>query len=508
MLRTKNSIKNMKFSLFFRFLRIFAAFFRRKIFVLMLTQEYLGLNGTFSNILDMLSIAELGIGGAITYSLYKPLAERDEKQIAARMTLFRRTYHIIGLAIILLGGALTPFLPLVIRDFPDIPHIYLIYLLFLSNSALSYFFSYKQALIVADQRQYIITTCSSLLSILLYFAQALFLWLTKNYFFYLGLQIIVTMLENLIITYIANQRYPYLKANRDEPIEAEAKREIVKNTKAMIIHKMGDTVILGADTLLISSFFGTVLVGLHSNYMMITLALASVYNQFFSALVASAGNLGATAEPKHVLRVFQRVDFAGNWLYGFSAVCLTVLLNPFIELWLGEDYLFDQRIVCLIVLNFYLSGMRRAVLTFKDAEGLYWQDRYKAVVEALINLTVSMVLAAFLGIAGIFIGTTVSLLATSFWIEPMVVFKYGFHCSARSYFLHYIENTLITLLTIIIVWRICEGLPGTGLPLFIGKMVMCVVVGNMGYLAVYCRRDEFRYFVWLLRNFIFQKKKR
>lgn len=492
--------------MFFQAIRIFVTFLTRKVFILVLTQEYLGLNGTFSSILSMLSLAELGIGSAITYSLYRPLAEQDQKQIAARMALFRRVYWTIGLVTILLGGALTPFLPVLIQNLPDIPHIDLIYLLFVLNTALSYLFSYKQSLIIADQRQYITTSCHVLLNILLQVAQALFLWLTRNYFVYLGLQIGTTLLENLILGHIANRLFPYLNVYQNEPVEVEAKKEIIKNTKAMLAHRVGGIVVFGTDNLLISYFFGMVSVGSYSNYQMITGALTSIYSQLFSALMASVGNLGVTAGPKQVLGVFEKVNFAGSWLYGFSTVCLTILLNPFIELWVGESYLFDQRIVCLIALNFYLYGMRQAVLIFRDAEGLYWYDRYKPITEAAINLVVSIALAAPLGVAGIFVGTAVSTITTCFWIEPIVLFKYGFHSSVRPYFLSYIVNTLITLLTTVVVWCICEMLPGIGLPLFMAKMAICAVVGNLSYLVVYVRRDEFRYFVELF-SILFSKKK-
>lgn len=502
MSRTKNSLRNIRYIFFFQIIKYIITFFTRKVFVLTLTQEYLGLNGTFSNILSMLSLAELGIGSAITYSLYKPLAEGDEKQVAARMNLFRRAYWTIGLTVALLGACLMPFLPVLIRDLPAIPHINLIYLMFVLNAALSYFFSYKQSLIIADQRQYIITVCHLTLNVLLQLVQVLFLWVTKEYFIYLELQIGTTLLENLILSHIANQLYPYINTNQHEKIVPDAKAEIIKNTKAMIIHKVAGVVVFGTDNLLISYFIGVVAVGLYSNYLMITGALTGIYGQFFSTLTAGVGNLGATADSKQVLTVFRRLNFAGNWLYGFSAVCLAVLLNPFIELWLGADYLFSQDIVCLIALNFYVTGMRQATLTFRDAEGLYWYDRHKAVAESIINLAISSILAVPFGVAGIFIGTFVSTMTTCFWVEPVVLFKYGLHTSVKSFFKDYAVHTAITLLTFVAAWNLCEMLPGTGLPLFIGKIVVCAVGGNAGFFLAYRHRDEFRYFVELFVHIV------
>ena len=186
MSRTENFLKNVKVTFAFRAISAIVNFSARKVFVMVLTTEYLGLNGVFSNVLSLLSLSELGIGSAITYSLYKPLAEGDQEQVASLMAVYRRVYWAVGVLIILLGGALTPFLPLLIRDMPDIPHIYLIYMIFVLNSALSYFYAYKQSLIGADQRQYIITTCHGLLHLAASVVQMALLWLTRNYFVYLG----------------------------------------------------------------------------------------------------------------------------------------------------------------------------------------------------------------------------------------------------------------------------------------------------------------------------------
>lgn len=502
MSRTSKSLRNIKFSLLFRFLSILAAFFTRKVFVLVLTQDYLGLDGTFANILSMLSLAELGVGSAITYSLYKPLAKNDREQTAALMSLFRRVYWVIGCLVALTGCVSAPFLPALIHELPDIPHIYAIYLLFVLNSALSYFSGYKQSLLIADQRQHITTTCHNILIIFRLTAQALFLWLTRNYFVYLALQIGVTLLENLIFSYWTRRLYPYLSMGRAPQLEEKTKQEILRNTKAMLAHKIGGIVVFGTDNLLISYFVGAVAVGLYSNYLMVTNGLSGVYNLLFSALTGSIGNLGATENSGHVLAVFNRVNFAGNWLYGFSAVSLGVLLNPFIELWLGADYLFSQGIICLIALNFYVTGMRGAVLTFRDAEGLYWYDRHKPIAESIVNLLISAVLAVPFGVAGIFIGTFVSTMTTCFWIEPVVLFKYGLHTSVKPFFQDYAVNTVITLLTFAAVWYLCEALPGTGVPLFIAKMAVCAVVGNLGYLLAYCHRKEFHYFWKLLLSLL------
>lgn len=473
------------------------SFFTRKVFVLVLTKEYLGLNGTFSNILSILSLTELGVGTAITFSLYKPLAQGNQGQVTAIMALYRRIYRVIGIVVAALGSALMPLLPVLIRGLPDIPHLDLIYLLFVFNSALSYFYAYKQSLIIADQRQYIVTAWQSGLDMVLVTAQAVFLLLTRNYFVYLGLQIGMTLLKNIILSRQTDRLYPFLRVAGHENLDSGIKREIVLNVKALFTHNLGGIVVFSTDNLLIAYFVGMVGVGLYSNYLMVVNNLRTIYDQLFRSATASAGNLGASENPQRALSVFWNMNFFACWLFGFSSVCLAVLLNPFISLWVGDEYLLSQNVVWLIVLNFYVWGMRKAVLLFWNAYGLYWHDRYKPIAECVVNLAASIVLAVRFGIAGILAGTVISTMTTCFWIEPVLLFRHAFQTSSGRFFRDYAVNTVVTLLTLGVVWIVCTMLPA-GIPAFIAKMALCTVLGNAGFLIAYCRRKEFRYFVQIL----------
>lgn len=503
MSRTENSIRNIKFSLFLQITNVAISFFVRKVFVVVLSQDYLGINGSFSNIISILNLTELGIGSAITYSLYKPLADGDKEQISAIMALYGKVHRVIGVIVALLGCTIIPLLPVLVRGLPDIPHIYLIYLLFLLDSSLSYFVGYKQSLILADQRQYIITVYDFTFKIIRSIAQILLLWFTRNYFLYLGIEVGSKLLQNVLLAQLAEQCYPYIKGGRSQALNPTIKQKILQNTRALVMHKVGGVIVFGTDNLLMSSFVGVWAVGLYSNYQMIINALNAVYTRIFGSLTASVGNLGATDQPpEQELLVFRRVNFAGNWLYGFSAICLAVLFNPFIELWVGADYLFGQEIVCLFALNFYVTGMRQATLTFRDAYGLYWYDRYKPIAESIVNLTVSIILAIPFGVAGIFIGTFVSTMTTCFWLEPLMLFKYGLHAPVRSYFVDYLINTVVTLLTATGVWCICIFIPGAGILPFLEKMAVCVVIGNLGYLLAYFHRKEFHYYLDLAKSLI------
>lgn len=497
MSRTDNSLKNLKTAVLFKLAAIVVNFIARKIFVVVLTKEYLGLDGTFANILTMLSLAELGVGTAITYSMYKPLAEGDRELILSLMTLYRKFYTVIGITVGVLGAALTPFLQYIIRDIPDIPHIRLIYLMFVLDSSISYFLVYKQSLISADQKQHIVTSYQYKTSMAVTAAQCAALLLTGDYVLYLTLKLCATFVCNALLARKADRLYPYLKQKTVQPLPAPIRQDISKNIRAMIAHKLGSVVVFGTDNVLIAYFVGAVSVGLYSNYLLITQSLKSAYSMIFRAMTASIGNLCAAEDTAHAQAVFWRVDLLTRWIYGFSAVCLVVLFNPFISLWLGTDYLFSMPIVLLIVLSFYMTGMRQSVLTFREAMGLYWYDRHKPLFESAINLAVSILLAKPFGIVGIFIGTVVSTLSTCTWVEPYILFRHGFGAPVGKYFVRYALNVLLTAAAGAATWYICALLPSAGFEAFLVKVLLCCVLPNLFFLLAYGKTSEFHYFLTL-----------
>lgn len=502
MSRTNNSIKNMKYAIVGQGIGLLISFVSRMIFVRSLSAEYLGLNGLFTNILSILSLAELGVGAAINYSLYKPLAEKEIYKIKALMGLYKKAYYSIGIIIAVVGTALVPFLGYLIKDMPDVPHIELIYLLFVINSSISYFFSYKRSLIIADQKRYITTIYRYGFYFLLNIAQIIVLVLTKNYFFYLILQIINTFLENIFVSKKADQIYPFLNDKGSTKLDKKEKSTIIKNVKAMVYHKVGGVAVAGTDNILTSMFVGIKEVGIYSNYQLIINGLNTVYGLAFQSITASIGNLGASEAKEKSIFIFNCINLLGFWIYGFSSICLMILINPFINLWLGKEYLFPMSLVLIIVVNFYLTGMRKSVLTFKDAFGLFWYDRYKPLLEAGINLVGSIILAQYFGVSGIFIGTIISTVTTCFWIEPYVLFKYGFEDSCTVYFKKYGFYTMIMTISGLITWAITGLFSDYSLSNFIGKLIVCLIVPNSLFLIAFWRTKEFKYFLNIIKNIL------
>lgn len=493
MSRVDNVAKNMKFAIACQIVTGVVNFVVRRVFAIVLGQDYLGLSGLFADILSMLSLAELGFGTSILFSLYKPVAQGDVEKIKSLMALYRTAYRVIGLVVLGVGLALTPFLDWFVKEMPEgIPHIQWIYILNVVNSALSYFFIYKATLLFACQQKYVEMLVNTAVKTAAGLIQIGALLLTGNYFLYLGIMLCATLTQNAAISLETDRRYPYLRERKIRPLEREDKRIIFRNVAAMMFHKFGDVAIFSTDSILIAKFVSVAAVGLYSNYMLIRRTLIMVIDMLFSAITASMGNLNASETVERKRLAFRHVNFFSAWLFGWMSICLLWLYNPFIRLWLGEAYLFPMKIVVLIAANFYLYCMRIPVSTTKNAMGLFWNDRYKPIAEVAANLILSVLLARHMGIAGILLGTVLSTLLVPFWIEPLVLYRWGLEQGAGEYFLHYLLYLGVTAVAGLLTGALCALTP-EGMGGFVLKLLVCAALPNAMYLAVYWRTENFRY---------------
>lgn len=497
-MRTKNSIRNVSVSLICQLINTVLSFVCRTVFIQLLNASYLGLSTLFSNILSILSLAELGIGTAITFSMYKPLAMGNRKEVGALMALYRKTYHIIGFIVAGAGLLLTPFYKMFINNPPHIEHLTAIYLMYVLNTVISYFFSYWQTIINADQKSYINTIYQYAFSIGQNLVQILVLFLTRNFILYLSIQILSVLFMNITLAVKAQRMYPYVQKYKNQKLSRSVHSEIVRNIKAMFLHRIGGVIVTGTDSILISSFFGLNSVGIYSNYYLITNMLGQIITQILNGVTASVGNLGAVESDRKSYRIFKNVNFAAFWIFSFCSISLYCLFNPFILLWTRKNLLFPMSTVLFIVLNFYTYEMRQTVLMFKNAFGLFWYDRYKAIFEATVNLIASIILAHYLGVAGIFAGTLISTLTVDFWVEPLVLFRHGFHHSVSTYFIRYIAYTVLTAATGFLTWFCCSLVGGRLIFSFIIRCFICLILPNVIYLLIFRKSREFQYFVNLL----------
>lgn len=504
MSRSEKSLKNITTAVICQTIGIIISFITRVVFIKYLGKKFLGLDGLFTNILTVLSLAELGVGEAITFGLYKPLAEKDEYRCAMLMQLYKKIYNYIGIFMLIIGASVIPFLQVLIKDIPsNVGNIKLIYYLFVINTATSYFFSYKRNLIIADQNRYIATiirySCYCIMNVI----QIIFLVIFKNYILFLIVQILFTLIENIWVSIKANKMYKFLNNKEKIKTEKRVKDEIITNTKAMMMHKIGYVMVDSTDNIIISSFIGLKDVALYSNYYLIIKGLNTILWQFFSSLTASVGNLFAINNGKDIHDVFQKIDFACFWIYAWTSICLLCLFNDFINLWLGNGFLFDFNIVLVLVINFYINGMRKSVLMFKDAGGLFYKDRWKAILEGVLNIVVSVILAVKDGTLGVFIGTLISTILVCLWVESYILYKYGFKKPCKEYFVSYIKYLFSTIILAIITFYICNIFKLSGIGGFIYKLIVYIFIPNIIILLFTYKTDKFQYFY----NKIFTKSK-
>ena len=406
-MRIKNSMRNMITSISSNIVTIIIGLLAQAIFIKIMGIEYLGLNGLFTNIISMLGIVELGIGSAIIYNLYKPIAINDVETIKSLMNFYKKSYNIIGIVVLTIGLIIIPFLPLIIEDVTVKINVPLIYILFLLDIVFSYFLSYKRSILYASQKNYLINLIHIGYTILLNIGQLLMLFYTKNYYLYLIVKIIVRIIENLIITYIVNKEYSYLKEDAKK-LDPTIEKDIIKKVKALFFHKIGGFVVLGTDNIIISKFLGLVSVGLYSNYYMIINAVQTLFSQALVALTPSVGNLLVKENKNKTFEVFKKIRFMNFWIATFTSVCILNMMQQFITIWIGEEYLLDDIVLIVLVFNLFQKLMRSTYQTFKEAAGIYYEDRFVPLLESLINIIVSIIGVKLIGLAGVFIGTIIS----------------------------------------------------------------------------------------------------
>ncbi len=483
------------------------------VFLRFMLKEYLGAKGLFSNILDFLSLAELGMGLVLVYSMYQPIAEKDERKLIALTQFYRRAYHLIAAMIFCSGLCLLPFLSFFIENMDAVPHAQMIFFMYLISSSSSYLWVYKQSILNADQRIYITHLYSLIFSVVQCVLQVTFLITTHDFFIFLIIQTVMVVSKNILLNHKAGQLYPFLNTKEKILLTKEEKKSIYKNVFAMFNHRVGAVVLGSTDNLLISKFIGIIYCGFYGNFKMIINLMNSFINQFFNAMLSSVGNMSAMESKDTVYKTFQYLHFLSFWIYTFCTVSFIELSNPVLMQILNlmgvedaADYGFTFPTILMIGLNFYVVGIRKVPLTFKEAMGLLWADRYKPIVEAVMNVVVSVAAIQRMGIAGILFGTIVSMTATSMWVEPLVLFKQGFKRSMGEFWGRNFIYFLVSGAMIALTHYVDMQLPLTGWAEIFAKLGVCVVMPNMTIALCFCRTKEFGELFKAIGSILFKTK--
>ena len=503
--RLTNSKKNVSANVIIYILQSVLSFAVRTIFIKKLGAELLGLDSLLINVLNMLSIAELGFSTAISYGLYKPLAENKITKISAYMSLYKRIYRAIGIIIILAGFILALFLQPIVGDY-SYKYLYLVYFLYLFNTASLYFISYKDVLLMADQKNYKVFKYNCFFNTSIYILQFIFILFTKNYIIYILIMILCRLINRILINRYITHYYKDVDFNSKEKLSTNEITSIKENIFGLFCFKIGDYVINSSDNIIISSFIGIVTVGIYTNYLSITTILKTIIKNIFNGITASFGNLTTKHNKEAEREVYDIMVFVGFFVSGFVTVCFLNLINPFVTVWLGEKFVVSTSSMILICINFYLMCNQMPLDTIKEAEGFYKKDRYIPIIQAIINIILSIILAGKMGLNGVLLGTTISYLLTVFWIKPLLLDKYIFEEKSTSYFL----NQFKYVITIIIIYLVSSGiihyinLPINIITIIVNGIITTIIYGLIISLF-YFRNSNFKFMINTVKNMFLRK---
>lgn len=498
-MRVKNSIFNIVAGLGNQIIITLLGFISRTVFINSLGIAYLGINGLLTNILAMLTLAEAGIGASIMYSLYKPIADNNQVKINVLMNFYRKAYMVIALVVLLLGLSIMPFLKYIIKD-SNVEDLYLIYGIFLLNTVLPYFYVHKNTFLNVCQKGYIVTGIYSVSSIVSTCLKIGILHFTKNYILYLVVDSSITIITSIFLSITVNKMYPFLKNRISSKLDSETKNNIIKNVKAIVLQNIGNYLIFGTDNIIISSFISVAAVGLYSNYNMLIEICRTFINQIFNNIYHSIGNLVANENIEKVYSIYKVYMLLNFWLYSFFTIVLYIVIEPFISLWLGPEFLMDKGVLMILMIIFYERGMRNSITTIKTTSGIFHEDRYAPLFQAAINLIASIILVQYIGIAGVFIGTLVSALAVPFWATPYLVYKKVFNKPVRGYFLKYIYYMALGIGTYLLTSFMCSFILVDDLLSLIVRAGICFGVPNLVYICIFHKTDEFKYLLRIFKS--------
>lgn len=472
----------------------------RMVFTRVFSAEYLGITGLFSNVLGMLSLAELGIGSAIVYALYKPIAENNKGKIASLVKFYGKCYRVIAVVVLIIGLAVIPFFDFIITDPPAVKEdLRILYLISLFNTVSGYFFAYRHSLLQAAQKTYIINITSNVIIVVQNIIQILLMLFVGEYIVYSLVIAFFSMLTNLIVAEIAKRQYPYIKGKKAEPLEKQEKKSIAANVRALTIDRIGALLVNSTDNIIITNLRGLVQTGIASNYTLLSTSINTILEIVFRSVNASVGNHNALNDTDSRLRLFKAINLANFWMYAWASIGFFVVSTDVIRLMFGESYQLPLSVAFIIALNMYMVGMQNAVWTYRNTLGLFRYGRYLVLLTAAINLVVSIALGKVWGVFGILAGSAISRALTNTWYSPYSLYKYGFGMSVKKYYLRYLGFLVLLAVTGSVCWGVCSIIEFSSL-LFtvIVKIVICSVIPNVVFFAVFSKGESFG----ILKDFV------
>lgn len=508
--RTTNSIYNFITSVGGQFIAILMQFVVRSVFINTLGKSYLGISGLFSNILSMLALAEFGVGNAILYKLYDPLAKEDHQRIAVLMKFYKKVYMLIGLAVACMGIVLIPFLPSMINDYDKLLALnikpVLVFLLYLLNSVSSYlFFAYKSAIVKADQKEYVLNIVSYAFTIGTGVGEIILLVVFSNFELYVAVKIVSVIVQNIICARIADRKYPFINDKTEDKLELREIRNIIKDCGALFLYRLNIVVQKATDNLMISFFLGIEMVGMYSNYYMFYTTVDKLMGKVFNSVAHSLGNLHTGDNLEHQYKIYEAVFLVTAILGGTAGVGIAVVANDFVKAWVGEEWTFSAIFAVLLGVEVFTLAFRQALSKYRSSMGLFRQAMYRPLAGIVINLIVSWFLVQRWGICGVLAGTVIAEWSTMVWYDPLVIHKCGFknEFSVFRYYRKFAKYVITAVIITLIDIKICSLLTVSNPWVkVITEAVICgVTVPTIMFLTA-CRTTEGQYIYKLGINYV------
>ena len=504
--RTKNATRNIVFGVVLRAYQIIIPFLMRTAMIYLMGVQYLGLNSLFVSILQVLNLAELGVGSAMVYSMYKPIAEDDDITICALMKLYRIYYRAIGLIIAIVGGALTPFIPkLISGDVPAGINIYILYLLNLFSTVLSYWlFAYKNSILQAHQRVDVISKVTLVTNTVQYALQVVVLWEFKNYYLFVLVTLVMQVVTNVATAAVADRIYPNFR-----PAGKLSNQEVAKinrRIRDLFTSKVGAIIVNSADTIVISAFLGLTALAVYQNYYFILTSVMGFITVIFSAVTAGIGNSLVVETKEKNFNDLSVFTFIICWISGVCACCFLNLYQPFMELWVGKDLMLDYSIVICFVIYFYVSEVNQLLLTYKDAGGIWHEDRFRPLITATTNLVMNLIMVQFWGLYGIIISTVLSTLLVGMpWLFHNLFTTLFDKKNMKQYLLDIVFYAVVSSVAGVVSVVVCHFISFNLLTTLVIRLASCLVIPNVFFVLVYGKRVEFKQSILLVNKMFYGK---
>lgn len=498
--RTSNASRNIAWGIIEKMVAILLPFITRTVMIKVLGAEYLGLNSLFTSILSVLSISELGFGSAIVFSMYKPISEDDNETICALLNVYKKIYNIIGSIILVCGLCVIPFLPkLISGDYPADINLYVLYVIYLLNTVISYYlFAYKTALFSAYQRNDLASKISAIINFLSNIVCTLVLFTVRNYYAYTLVIPLTTIATNVATAYLSKKTFPDIVCKGN--ISKDMKEGIKKRIIGLLSFKIYNVIFTSVDTIVISGFLGLTPLAIFNNYYYIQSGVVAFLSVLTNSITAGVGNKMVTDSKEENYSDFKKFVFANGWICSWCAVCLFCLYQHFMVIWMGEELVFPFSTMLLMVLYFLIPRITTMTYTYREAAGLWWEDRFRPLVSTVFNLVINIVLVKLIGMNGVIISTLLCTVLINVPWGTIILFNKYFMCSPKEYFLKIIYYIAVTVVASGVSLAVCNLFTSAGIIALFVKFLICVIVPNIVFWLFYRKMSEYSYLKWLVKQ--------